>query len=143
MNSPFRYFISIFLIPLGVYLLWASLYSLKIFVCSAKKIKERNYETMFVYYIEQPWAYKILNTFGIRFAPLVFMSLHVCFFIVCSVFAIIGYTSFYINTFFLCMWTTLSIWNGANFYMEYFSRKYEASLKALDKIEVSLTTDLK
>jgi hypothetical protein len=84
-----------------------------------------------------------LNTFGIRYAPLVFMSLHVTFFIVSSVFAIIGYASFYVHTFFLCMWITLSIWNGANFYMEYFSRKYEASLKALDKIEVSLTTDLK
>ena len=38
------------------------------------------------------------------------------------------------------MWITLSIWNGANFYMEYFSRKYESSLKALEQIEVSLGT---
>jgi hypothetical protein len=121
-----------FLIPLGLYLLWASLYSLKIFVCSAKKIKERNYETMYVYYIQQPWAERILYTFGRRFAPLVFMSLHVTFFVISSIFAILGYTSFYIHTAFLLMWITLSIWNGANFYMEYFSRKYESSLKALD-----------
>jgi hypothetical protein len=37
------------------------------------------------------------------------------------------------------MWITVSIWNGANFYMEYFSRKYESSLKELEQIEVSLT----
>lgn len=66
------------------------------------------------------------------------MSLHVTFFVFSSIFAILGYANFYVHTFFLMMWITLSIWNGANFYMEYFSRKYEASLKALDKIEVSL-----
>lgn len=50
-SQPLRYFVRMFLIPLGLYLLWASLYSLKVFVCSAKKIQERNYETMYVYYI--------------------------------------------------------------------------------------------
>lgn len=45
-----RYFIRMFLIPLGLYLLWASLYSLKVFVVSAKKIQERNYETLYGYF---------------------------------------------------------------------------------------------
>jgi Protein of unknown function (DUF2838) len=47
----FEHFKGLFLIPLGLYLLWASLYSLKVFVISSKRIKERNYETMFIYYI--------------------------------------------------------------------------------------------
>jgi hypothetical protein len=53
-------------------------------------------------------------------------------------FAILAYSSFYIHTLLLLSWVTLSIWNGANFYMEYFSRRYESSLRALEVFETSL-----
>jgi len=89
--------------------------------------------------MNQTWAANILSRFGLRYAPVVFMSFHITFFIISSVFAILAYSSFYVHSFLLLMWTTLSIWNGANFYMEYFSRKYEANLKRLDQIEVSLS----
>ena len=114
-----------FFIPLSLYLLWAFLYSLKVFVISSKRIQDRNYETMYIYYMNQAWAAKIVSTFGLRYAPLVFMSLHVMFFIISSIFAILAYTWFFMHTFLMLMWITMSIWNGANFYMEYFSRKYE------------------
>ena len=132
------YFTRLFLIPLGLYILWAFLYSLKVFFISSKRIQERNYETMYIYYMNQPWAAKILNTFGKNLAPLVFMSLHVTFFIISSVFAIFAYSYFIVHTFLMMMWITMSIWNGANFYMEYFSRRYESSLKRLEEIEQSL-----
>jgi hypothetical protein len=51
-NETFgSYFSRLFLIPLGLYLLWAFLYSLKVFVISSKRIKDRNYETMYIYYM--------------------------------------------------------------------------------------------
>ncbi len=124
----------IFLIPFALYLMWAALYYLKVFVISSSKIKEKNYETMYVYYENQNWAKKILHTFGSRYAQLVFMSFHVAFFIVSSIFAIVAYTNFYVHTFLTLMWITMSIWNGANFYMEYFSKKYESNLKMLEQI---------
>lgn len=130
-------FIRLFCIPLALYLLWVFLYSLKVFVISSKRIQERNYETMYIYYMNQAWAAKILSSFGMKFAPLVFMSLHVTFFIISSVFAALAYSSFALHTCLLLTWIALSIWNGANFYMEYFSRKYEAGLKALEEIEVN------
>ena len=130
---------SLFLIPLGLYLLWAFLYSLKVFVISSKKIKDRNYETMYVYYMNQAWAAKILSSFGLRYAPILFMSLHVTFFIVSAGFAILAYYSFIAHTILMLGWVTLSIWNGANFYMEYFSRRYEASLQTLENIELKLS----
>jgi hypothetical protein len=74
---------------------------------------------------------------------MVFMSFHIFFFIVSSIFAMVAYTSFYIHTFLMILWTTMSIWNGANFYMEYFSRKYESNLKMLEQIEMKLTEDNK
>ena len=138
-NGFWRYLTRIFFIPLALYLTWAGLYSLKVFIISSKRIKERNYETMYVYYMNQAWAAKILSKFGLRYAPLVFMSLHVTFFVISSVFAILAYSSFYIHSLLLLSWVTLSIWNGANFYMEYFSRRYESSLRALEVIETSLT----
>ena len=101
---------------------------MKVFVISSKKIKERNYETMYVYYMNQAWAAKILSMFGNKFAPLFFMSLHVSFFILSAGFAFIAYFSYIGHTLLMLGWIGLSIWNGANFYMEYFSRRYEASL---------------
>ena len=136
-----QYLNRMFVIPLLLYLLWAGLYSLKVFVISSKKIKEKNYETMYVYYMDQPWAASILSRFGLRFAPLVFMSLHVSFFVISSIFALLAYQSFYLHTFLLLMWVTLSIWNGANFYMEYFSRKYEQSLRALEELQENIKKD--
>jgi hypothetical protein len=76
--------------------------------------------------------------FGMRFAPAFFMMFHISFFVFSSFIAIVAYMSFYIHTFLMSMWIIMSIWNGANFYMEYFSRKYEASLKRLDEIEAQL-----
>lgn len=50
LQFSFEFFKKLFFIPLSLYLLWASLYYLKVFVISSAKIKERNYETMYVYY---------------------------------------------------------------------------------------------
>lgn len=69
---------------------------------------------------------------GPKFAPVVFMSGHVAFFFASSTVAIVSYFNYYVNTFFMLAWLTLSIWNGANFYMEYFAKKYEINLKKLE-----------
>lgn len=134
----FDFIFKIFLFPFIMYLLWALIYYVKIFVISSKRISERNYETMFVYYNRNPYWRKMFGMCGAHRAPLVFMSFHIGFFIFSSVFAIIGYMNFYVNTVLMLCWMTLSIWNGANFYMEWFSRKYESSLKKLELIEQEL-----
>jgi len=134
------FFKKIFFIPLIGYLGWVALYYMKVFVISSKRIQEKNYETMFVYYIRKPAIHKLLSTFGMRLAPIVFMCFHIFFFIASSIFAMIAYHNVYIHTLLMLMWILLSIWNGANFYMEYFSRKYETNLKRLETIEIQLTT---
>lgn len=129
------YFTKMFFIPLGLYLLWAFLYYMKVFVISKKKIQQKNYETMYIYYHNQPGARRILEKFGQSFAPIVFMCFHIVFFIISSGFAVAAFSNFYLHTLLTIIWTTLSIWNGANFYMEYFSRKYESNLKMLEQLE--------
>ena len=90
---------------------------------------------MYVYYSRVPTYKRMFTVLGEKFAPIVFMSMHVGMFLFSSVFAIASYYSFYVNTFFMLTWILLSIWNGANFYMEYFAKKYEVNLKRLDQIE--------
>jgi hypothetical protein len=52
-NLDFNFFNKMFLIPFALYLLWALLYYVKVFIVSSKKIADRNYETMFIYYMNQ------------------------------------------------------------------------------------------
>ena len=66
------------------------------------------------------------------------MCFHFMFFIISTLFAIVAYYSFEAHTFLMVFWLTISIWNGANFYMEYFARKYDESLRRLDQIELRL-----
>lgn len=82
-----------------------------------------------------------MQKWGPRFAPFVFMSFHIGFFLVSTIFAMIAYLNFYAHTLLMALWTTASLWNGANFYMEYFSKKYESNLKMLDEIEQKLTNN--
>eukprot|EP00347_Sterkiella_histriomuscorum_P015562 403356560 len=136
-----QFFYKMFFIPFALYLLWAILYFIKVFVISSKKITEKNYETMYIYYMNQAGPRKILSKFGQKLAPFVFMTFHIVFFVISSFLAILAFGNFYIHTFLMLLWTTMSIWNGANFYMEYFSRKYESNLKMLEQIEQQLTTN--
>lgn len=55
-----RFFKTVFLIPFGLYFLWAFLYYLKMFVISPKKIAERNYETLFIYFMNMKTPNRIL-----------------------------------------------------------------------------------
>ena len=52
-----------------------------------------------------------------------------------SILAALAYNSYYLSTAYLIFFTTNSIWNGGNFYMEYFAKKYEKSLKQLEEIQ--------
>ena len=62
--------------PLALYIFWAIFYSLKIFVVSPKRIKERNYETMYRYISEMPFFVVVKNIFGEKYAPIGFMIIH-------------------------------------------------------------------
>ena len=127
-------FLTLFVIPFVLYLVWALFYWLVVFVMRSQRIKDRNYETMYIYYMNQPKCAAMFSKFGPRFAPVVFMNFHVLFFVVTSVVALLAYSSFYVHTCMMLVWITMSVWNGANFYMEYFSKKYEINLQKLEEI---------
>lgn len=126
-----------FLFPLSIYLAWNVTYWFLNFVLAAKRIRDRNYDTLFGYFTRMEWAKNLL--YNQRLPPSVlFVSYHACFFFCCHLVAIVCWQSQVFHTFYMFFWITVSIWNSSCFYMDYFSKKYEASLQRLEEVEQQL-----
>jgi len=124
-----------FVYPLCFYFLWVSVYFIINFVVAEKRIRERNYDNMFHYYMKQTWSRDLIMKFGASFAPFVFVSAHFLFFLFCHCCSILVMYNFYWATFCVVFWLVWSIWNASCFYMDYFSKKYEASLQRLEEVQ--------
>ena len=124
--------------PLVFYFIWVSLYYTINFVISADRIKKRNYDNMYILYNKKPWAKKLLNTFGEGFAPVMFISIHFSFFFICHLGSISCFFYETFHTFCIVFWLTWSVWNSSCFYMDYFAKKYNASLERLEQVEQQL-----
>jgi hypothetical protein len=124
--------------PLAFYFCWLACNYMINFVIAEKRIKERNYQNLYMVFHKKPWANKLLNRQGKFSGPIlyslfnagfVFFTLHIG--ILCLKFE-------YLNYFLIWFWLAWSIWNSSCFYMDYFSKKYEASLQRLDQVEQQL-----
>jgi hypothetical protein len=63
------------------------------------------------------------------------MTLHFTYFLVTTLISYVCYRSYYVHTvvaFGVYIW---SVWNGANYYMDYFSKHYEEGLKNLEAMK--------
>ena len=76
-----------------------------------------------------------MYSYGPTFAPFIYLSYHFMFFFVFHCYAMINMFSYEFHTFSIVLWLTVSIWNGSCFYMDYFAKKYEASLQRLAEVE--------
>ena len=128
-------FYKFFVYPIACWFVWVALYFIINFVVSAKRIRERNYDNMYGYYSRIAWSRTLMNKCGEKLAPVVFVSILFGMFILCHCGSILCFYSFYFHTFAILFWLTWSIWNASCFYMDYFSKRYEASLQKLEEIE--------
>mmetsp|Transcript_27191 Transcript_27191/g.31365 ORF Transcript_27191/g.31365 Transcript_27191/m.31365 type:complete len:83 (-) Transcript_27191:27-275(-) len=53
------------------------------------------------------------------------------------------YFSFYFHCIIMVFLSCTCFWNGATFYMDYFSKKYEANLAKLDDVHKKISQDIK
>ena len=127
-----------FVYPLCFYFCWVSVYFTINFVVAARRIRERNYDNMFHYYANQKWSRDFMYRLGPSFAPIIFISAHFIFFFLCHCCSMLVLYSYPFATFCIVLWLTWSIWNGSCFYMDYFSKKYEASLQRLEEVQQQL-----
>ncbi|CAD7703002.1 unnamed protein product [Ostreobium quekettii] len=114
------------LYPIPFYLLWATIYYLKIFVFSEKKIQERGYSTLFKYMTSNKKSgfAKFVLRFPHRWQPVVFLGFHLTFFMTALVFVFFCWRSYWAHTALISCLSFVSVWNGANFYFEVFATKY-------------------
>ena len=60
--------------------------------------------------------------------PISFMIGHFVFFIVSHIIAMIEFEFYWFNVIMMWYYIGCSLWNGANYYMEYFAKRYEGKL---------------
>ena len=127
-----------FFAPVGCYLAWLAAYWLLMFVLAKKRITQRNYDTLYAYYTRQPWAANHLLGKHRRWATAIFLACHVTFFFACHLLSFLSFYSEIWATGSTLLYLTWSIWNASCFYMEYFAKKYQASLDKLDEVQKQL-----
>jgi len=124
-----------------LYLVWAISYYVKVFVVSNSKVVARDYETSYILIMRRPGSvpFRLVTMLGQSHGPFVYMSLHFCYFFTTTLISYLCYRSYYVHTvvaFGVYVW---SVWNGANYYMDYFSKHYEESLKHLEEMSKHLS----
>jgi len=126
--------------PCILYLIWALIYYVIIFLISFDRCEKKNNTTLFKYHLQNKNSifYKYSGIFGEKLRPFAFMSIHMIF----SLFTfLVTYISLYSQFLQLILIFTALIktfWMAANYYMEIFSKNYELKLEDLDKIKKSL-----
>ena len=127
----------------STYLVWCVLYYLIVFVIAKKRIAERNYNTLKTYYESQGGAEgRFLNRFGAKYSGLVYLGSHFTVFLFTATVGILCYFSFYLHCILVVAMSSACFWNGASYYMHYFSRKYEVNLAKLDEVEQKIEEGL-
>lgn len=129
-------FYKFFLVPLGFYYSWVTVYYLINFVLAADRIKRLNYENMWVYYSKKEWFNKFMSKF--KYPGIIFVGMHFVFWTICHCWALLCYKYYLFNTFAVLFMLSSSIWNSAGYYFSYFSKKYEANLKKMEEVETKI-----
>ena len=129
-----EYLLTMWVIPTATYLVWSASYSFINFVFKAKKIKRNNIQTLYRQFEAMPAIQNYLKSKNLEMRPWVFMLGHFTLFQVTSLLALISYHCMWFNVILMVTYLTVSAWNGANYYMEYFSKRYEKTLQQLQEL---------
>lgn len=125
------YLWTMLVMPIVVYFFWSANYSLLNFKLAKARIERKGRDNLYKLFCNLDVVKKLL---GNDVSPLGFMITHFCMFILTHLTAMFQYHNFWVATAFVTFYSITSVWNGACFYMEYFSKKYEKQLEELDKM---------
>ena len=109
-----------FVVPYTYYFVWVFFYYMFNFIIKEKKIREREYFTLFVFYRTKSWAKGLLQQAGPKFAPAVFMLIHFTYFSICHWLALFTFYHELAQSFFVTLWLFICVWNGASYYVKFF-----------------------
>lgn len=130
----------------GVIFFWVHqlIYVFFNFFLFKKKIKQRGYENSFTYFKSaKGFPGNLVRGRSEGVAQLIYSGVSFLFFIVNSLLAWLFFNCYLAHTIWVVFLLSVAAWNGANFYMEYFSRKYEHNLTMLDTLQKEMEEQLK
>eukprot|EP01101_Sappina_pedata_P009926 TRINITY_DN6132_c0_g1_i1.p2 TRINITY_DN6132_c0_g1~~TRINITY_DN6132_c0_g1_i1.p2 ORF type:complete len:367 (+),score=131.42 TRINITY_DN6132_c0_g1_i1:114-1103(+) len=116
--------------PFLFYFLWQISYLIKTELVSKKKVEKQDLTTSFRWMLNEKGsiANKIATKYSYGVALLAFIGFQFAYTVATILPVKFMYDNFYVHTFFLVAVLTASLWNGANFYIEVFSKRYQTEL---------------
>ncbi|CAO3622664.1 unnamed protein product [Mucor hiemalis] len=118
------------------YIIWQTLYYMLIMVGRRDKVESGLRLTSYSWLLDDTHGKKgfIQNTafmFGAKWKLEMFMLLQLVYNMVTSIPTFFLYKNFYLQTTFLIAMFAVSVWNGANYYIEVFSRRYISEIESI------------
>lgn len=124
--------------PILFWLCWMAVYWPINFVIAHDRIKTKNYNTLYFWFANQPRWYKWIEAqewwLGVWSGPVQFFFGHFVFMFTSHLVAMIGFEFYWFNLAVCTFYIGVSQWNGANFYMEFFSKRYETKLAKIEAL---------
>jgi len=127
------YTVNMVVVPVLAYLFWLLNYALVNFVFSKSTIEAHQYWTLYKQFGDMSSVQKFCERKKIKYSPPIFLFFHFVLFFVCHLGALIAYHWFWFNTLIVILYSYISIWNGACFYMDFFCKKYEKLLNEYEE----------
>ena len=129
-----EYLYSMVLVPYAYYMCWSVAYSWINFKWRAKTITKHKYYTSYTHFEAMPSLQNFLARHHLKMSPLIFMTAHFLMFTLTHCIALLSFHNVWVHGFVMLVYFLISVWNGANYYMEYFSKKYEKTLQELQEL---------
>ncbi|KAF8931040.1 hypothetical protein BGZ58_007846 [Dissophora ornata] len=126
--------VSSLMAAIALYLTWQVAYYVFVVVRQREKIEAGKRVTSYTWLLNDPkggMISKAAHTFGAKYSIITFMAMQLVYTFVTCLFALLLYRNFKLNTLFLVGLFNVSVWNGACYYMEVFSKQYEKQLSML------------
>jgi len=136
-------FLEASIFPFLPYFLWQISYLLKVEVVSKKKVDTRGYVTSFRWLLEDKKSIinKLCQRYSYTKGLLVFVGLQLCFTALTLLPVKLMFDNQFLHTTFLFAIMLISLWNGANFYIEIFQgqQRNQNNGKPSVSLETALT----
>jgi hypothetical protein len=131
-----------------VYMLWQAAYAYFILVQRADKVYKHGHATSFTWLLadymknkQDLFLTRVFQKVPSGAQPLLFMLVNFVYALVTSIPTILYYRYFWLHTLFICLLIMVSIFNGADYYIEVFSRRYTIELARLELAAKELGKD--
>jgi len=125
---------------MGYYLLWAVPYYLIMFVFTYERSIRKNNVTLYNYSMgkKNSFTYKFCGVLGERFRPVMFMFQHLCFSFTLFSLTYVSMLNVYIWISSIIVAASCCVWNGATYYIDFFSIRYQKDIEHIEDLAKEL-----